>query len=304
MEATVSATQAAATAGPTAFHVMAKPVGALCNLDCEYCYFLSKEQLYPGRRAHMSKDVHEAWIRQLLQGHGDGEVVVAFQGGEPTLMGLDFFRRTIELEREFARPGQQVLNTLQTNGTLLDDTWGEFLAEHDFLVGISIDGPRELHDAYRVDKGGKPTFERVMRGLDVLRRHRVEWNALTTVHAANAEHGRAVYTFLRDDCGATFTQFIPIVERTAPELLLPVQALVDEHEEFNRSLSAAAAAAGLLPYIGVALEALLRNMLEESEDLHGRTCLAADGQIVIARSNAATELAIIQRAEAVRRMLA
>ncbi|WP_240777113.1 anaerobic sulfatase maturase [Nonomuraea basaltis] len=198
---------------------MAKPAGALCNLDCEYCYFLSKEQLYPGRRTHMSEDVHEAWIRQLLQGHGNGEVVVAFQGGEPTLMGLDFFRRTIELERRFARPGQQVLNALQTNGTFLDDAWGEFLAEHDFLVGISIDGPRQMHDTFRVDKGGKPTFERVMRGLDVLRRHGVEWNALTTVHAANAEHGRTVYTFLRDDCGATFTQFIPIVERTPPELL-------------------------------------------------------------------------------------
>ncbi|MHB1172076.1 MAG: anaerobic sulfatase maturase [Lacisediminihabitans sp.] len=205
---------------PPAFHVMAKPTGAVCNLDCEYCYFLSKEQLYPDGSFRMPSEVHEAYIRQLLEGHrGNDEVVVAFQGGEPTMMGLDFFRRTIELEREFARPGQKILNTIQTNATLLDDTWGEFLAEHRFLVGVSIDGPRELHDTYRVDKGGKPTFDRVMRGLEVLQRHRVEWNALTTIHAANQDHGRRVYAFLRDQCGARFIQFSPIVERSTAELL-------------------------------------------------------------------------------------
>lgn len=205
---------------PRAFHVMAKPTGAVCNLDCEYCYFVSKEQLYPGGSIGMPLEVHEAYIRQLLEAHrGKDEVIVAFQGGEPTMAGLDFFRRTIELERKFARPGQKILNTIQTNATLLDDTWGEFLAEHQFLVGVSIDGPRELHDTYRVDKGGKPTFDRVMRGLDVLKRHRVEWNALTTINAANQDHGRLVYTFLRDQCEAQFIQFIPIVERSTAELL-------------------------------------------------------------------------------------
>ena len=205
---------------PQAFHVMAKPTGAVCNLDCEYCFFLSKEQLYPDGSFRMSPEVHEAYIRQLLAAHpDDAEVVVAFQGGEPTMMGLEFFRRSVELQRQFAQPGQRVLNALQTNGTMLDDSWGEFLAEHGFLVGISIDGPAELHDAYRVDKGGKPTFERVMRGLDVLRRHGVDWNALTTIHAANERHGRRVYTFLRDECGATFMQFIPIVERATDQVL-------------------------------------------------------------------------------------
>ena len=205
---------------PQAFHVMAKPTGAVCNLDCEYCFFLSKEQLYPDGSFRMSPEVHEAYIRQLLAAHpDDAEVVVAFQGGEPTMMGLEFFRRSVELQQQFARPGQRVLNALQTNGTLLDDSWGEFLAEHGFLVGVSIDGPAELHDAYRVDKGGKPTFERVMRGLDVLRRHGVDWNALTTIHAANERHGRRVYTFLRDECGATFMQFIPIVERATDQVL-------------------------------------------------------------------------------------
>ena len=150
---------------------------------------------------------------------GADEVVVAFQGGEPTLMGLEFLRRTLELEEQFRRPGQRVLNTLQTNGTLLDDEWGAFLKEHDFLVGLSIDGPREMHDAYRVDKGGKPTFDRVLRGLGVLQRHGVDWNALTTINAANGDHGREVYTFLRDELGAQFIQLIPIVERVTAEQL-------------------------------------------------------------------------------------
>jgi uncharacterized protein len=203
-----------------AFHVMSKPTGAICNLDCEYCYFLSKEQLYAGSGFRMSPYVHESYISQLLAAHEDvDEVVVAFQGGEPTLMGVDFFRRSLELEERFRRPGQRILNTIQTNGTLLDDEWGAFLREHSFLVGLSIDGPAEMHDAFRVDKGGKPTFERVMRGLDVLRCHGVDWNALTTVNAANGDHGREVYTFLRDDLGARFVQLIPIVERATPELL-------------------------------------------------------------------------------------
>ena len=205
---------------PVAFHVMSKPTGAICNLDCEYCFFLSKDQLYPGSAFRMDPQIHEAYLSQLLAAHeGADEVVVAFQGGEPTLMGLDFFRRTLELEEALQRPGQRMVNTLQTNGTLLDDEWGAFLREHDFLVGVSVDGPREMHDAYRVDKGGKPTFDRVLRGIDVLRRHGVDWNALTTVNAANGDHGHEVYTFLRDELGAQFIQLIPVVERVTRELL-------------------------------------------------------------------------------------
>ncbi len=207
---------------PLAFHVMAKPTGAVCNLDCEYCFFLSKEMLYPGSRFRMAADLQETYIRQLLEAHARApEVVVAWQGGEPTMMGLDFFRRAVDLERKYARPGQQVLNTIQTNGTLLDDDWGAFLKEHQFLVGISIDGPEAMHDAYRVDKGGKPTHHRVIKGLEVLKRHSVDWNVLTTIHAANGNHGRHVYTYLRDNLGATFIQFIPIIER-ATEQTLPV----------------------------------------------------------------------------------
>ena len=205
---------------PRAFHVMSKPTGAICNLDCEYCFFLSKDELYPGSGFRMEPEVHEAYVSQLLAAQrGNPEVVFAFQGGEPTMMGLDFFRTTLELQKQYAEPGQGVLNTLQTNATLIDDTWAEFLAEHHFLVGVSIDGPAPMHNAYRVDKGGKPTFDRVIRGLETLKRHGVEWNALTTVNAANGDHGLEVYRFLRDDLGAEFIQLIPVVERVTAELL-------------------------------------------------------------------------------------
>ncbi|MCA0331717.1 MAG: anaerobic sulfatase maturase [Actinobacteria bacterium] len=205
---------------PRAFHVMSKPTGAICNLDCDYCFFLSKESLYPGSSFRMADDVLRAYVAQLLAAHrGADEVVVAFQGGEPTLMGTGFFRRVVELERQLAAPGQRVLNTVQTNATLVDDEMAAFFAENGFLVGVSIDGPREMHDAYRVDKGGKPTYDRVVQGLRTLQRHRVDWNALTTINAANADHGLEVYRFLRDELGAQYIQLIPIVERVTPELL-------------------------------------------------------------------------------------
>jgi uncharacterized protein len=198
----------------TAFHLLAKPTGAICNLDCSYCFFLSKEMLYPGSRFRMADDVLETYIRQLVEAHaGVPEVTIAWQGGEPTLMGLDFFRRAVELAEHYLEPGQRAVNTIQTNATLLDAEWAAFFREHDFLVGVSIDGPRELHDAYRVNRGGKGSFDEVMRGLGHLRTAGVEWNVLTTINAANAAHGREVYRFLRDECGARFVQLIPIIER-------------------------------------------------------------------------------------------
>ena len=199
-------------AGPPGFHLLAKPTGAICNLDCAYCFFLSKEMLYPGSRFRMADEVLEAYIRQLLEAHCTPEVTVNWQGGEPTLMGLDFFRRSVELARLHAN-GKQVQFTIQTNGTLLDDDWAAFLAEEGFLVGISVDGPPEVHDAFRVDKGGKGSFERVLRGLDALRARGVEFNTLTTLHSANAGRGVEVYRYLRDECGSRFHQYIPIIER-------------------------------------------------------------------------------------------
>jgi uncharacterized protein len=203
-------------AAPPSFHLLAKPTGAVCNLDCSYCFFLSKEMLYPGSRFRMADELLETYLRQLIEAHARvPEVQIAWQGGEPTLMGLDFFRRSVELAQRYLRPGQRAAYTIQTNGTLIDEDWAVFFAEHGFLVGLSIDGPRELHDAYRVNKGGQGSFEQVMRGLAFLQAAGVEWNALTTIHARNAEHGGEVYRFLRDECGARFVQFIPIIERVA-----------------------------------------------------------------------------------------
>jgi len=202
------------TGAPLPFHLLAKPTGAVCNLDCEYCFFLSKEMLYPGSRFRMSDEVMERYLRQLIEAHaGMPEVTIAWQGGEPTLMGLDFFRRSVEFAAGLLEPGQQAVHTIQTNGTLLDEEWAGFFREHSFLVGVSIDGPREIHDAYRVTKGGRGSFDRVVGGLAHLREAGVEWNALTTIHAANAGRGREVYRFLRDECGARFIQLIPIIER-------------------------------------------------------------------------------------------
>ena len=198
---------------PFAFHVMLKPRGAVCNLKCEYCFYLEKQTLYPGSNSRMSEAVLEQFTRQYIAAQGVPEVTFSWQGGEPLLMGLDFFRRAVELQRTYRRPGMRCLNAIQTNGTLLDDDWCRFFREHDFLVGLSLDGPRRLHDAYRVDGSGNPTFERVLAGAHLLKEHEVEYNVLTCVHSANADHPLDVYRFLRDEVGTQFIQFIPIVER-------------------------------------------------------------------------------------------
>jgi len=200
-------------AGIPPFHLLVKPAGPVCNLDCKYCFFLSKDKLYPGSRFRMDEDLLDNYIRQLMEASRGPEVTVSWQGGEPMLMGLDFFRLSLEIERKYSRPGIKILNTIQTNGTLIDDDWAAFFKSHRFLVGISIDGPRALHDCYRVDKGGSPTFDRVMRGLNFLQEHGVEWNILAAVHSKNADHPLEVYRFFRDECNAGFIQFIPIVER-------------------------------------------------------------------------------------------
>ena len=201
------------------FHVLAKPTGATCNLDCQYCFFLSKESLYPNERTRMSEDVLEAYIRQRLDAHHDPEINIAWQGGEPTIMGLPFFKRSIEYVQKYRKPGQNILHSIQTNGLLLDDDWCTFLKEHNFLVGLSVDGPQPMHDAYRVDKRGAGSFHLVMRAWETLRRHEVDFNILCTVHAANADHPLEVYRFFRDELEARYLQFIPIVERATAELL-------------------------------------------------------------------------------------
>jgi uncharacterized protein len=198
---------------PAAFHVMAKPTGARCNLECDYCFFLKKERLYPDSNFRMSDELMEAYIRQTIEGHRVHQVTISWQGGEPTLMGLDFFRRTIEVEKKYARPGLRIENTLQTNGVLLDEEWCRFLHDNHFLVGLSLDGPRFLHDVYRHDKGGKSVFDRVIRATRLMQKQAVEFNILCTVNAANSRQPLQVYRFFRDELGVRYVQLIPIVER-------------------------------------------------------------------------------------------
>ncbi len=200
---------------PKGFHVMAKPIGPICNLRCEYCFYLEKEALYPDEENYrMSDEVLEAYIKQNIASQDKElpEYLFAWQGGEPTLMGLDFFRRAVELEKKYCPAGKRISNTMQTNGTLLDDEWCRFLAKNNFLVGLSLDGPREIHDAHRIDRGGKPTFDKVMQGLELLKKHRVELNILACVNRTSSKRPLDVYHFFKEQ-GVQFIQFIPIVER-------------------------------------------------------------------------------------------
>lgn len=195
------------------FHVMAKPTGSRCNLRCDYCFFLKKERLYPGSSFRMSDKVMERYIRQTIESQHVPQVTIAWQGGEPTLMGLDFFRRSMEIEKKHIMPGTRIENTLQTNGLLLDEEWCRFLHDNDFLVGLSLDGPREMHDAYRRDKQGNSVFDRVFSAARLMQKHRVEFNILCTINSVNSEHPLKVYRFFRDELKAPYIQFIPIVER-------------------------------------------------------------------------------------------
>jgi uncharacterized protein len=200
---------------------MAKPFGAVCNLDCTYCYYLSKADLL-GSNRRMADEVLEATVRQYIEAQDGPEIVLSWQGGEPTLLGLDFFRKVMEVEKTHCPPGKRIENDLQTNGTLLDHAWCEFLRENHFLVGLSVDGPPALHDRYRRDKRGRPTCARTLRAARLLRKHGVPFNTLTVVNRQNSKKPLEVYRFLRDQVGATKIQFIPVVEpavfaRVAPQ---------------------------------------------------------------------------------------
>jgi len=196
-------------------HVMSKPIGPICNLDCEYCYYLHKEELYPsGESWRMPTETLETYIQQYIEAQPDtvNEITFAWQGGEPTLLGVDFFRKIVELQKKYQPVGRQIVNSLQTNGVLLNDEWCSFFREHNWLIGLSIDGPAELHDRYRYDKSGRGSFEAVMNGLKLLKNHNVEFNVLVVVNRHNGDHGKKIYTYLRDN-GVQFIQFIPIVEK-------------------------------------------------------------------------------------------
>jgi serine-type anaerobic sulfatase-maturating enzyme len=209
--------------GTRTYHTMIKPVGAICNLDCTYCFYLHKENLLgSSSKFRISDEILEAHIRQYIEGQDRDEVIFSWQGGEPTLAGLEFFRKVVALEKKYKKPNQRVENDLQTNGTLLNDDWAAFLKQHGFLVGLSIDGPREPHDHYRVAKDGRPTFDKVLAAAQLLDRYRVPFNALCVVNRVNAKRPLDVYRFLKNEIPAREIQFIPCVEpksfkNTAPQ---------------------------------------------------------------------------------------
>ncbi|MCX5899371.1 MAG: radical SAM protein, partial [Proteobacteria bacterium] len=203
-------------------HVMVKPTGSLCNLDCTYCYYLSKQKLLgKPQEWRIADEVLEAFIRQYFESQNYKEVVFSWQGGEPTLLGLDFFRRVVELEKKYCPAHVRCENDLQTNGTLLDDAWCKFLHDENFLVGLSIDGPKHLHDAYRKDAAGKGSFDRALRASKLLRKHKINFATLSCVNRLTATRPLEVYRFLRDQVGSKRMQFIPIVEPVGFQTVAP-----------------------------------------------------------------------------------
>jgi uncharacterized protein len=193
-------------------HIVAKPTGPLCNLNCEYCFYLEKQALFsPGEQYRMTDDVLSAFITNYITSQPTSVVEFVWQGGEPTLLGVDFFKRVIEIQKQFSGT-KTITNSLQTNGTLLNDEWCVFLKKHNFMIGISIDGPQKVHDRYRRDRKGKGTFDRAMRGLRLLQKHKVEYNVLASVARETAQYPQDVYRFFKDQ-SVEFIQFSPVVER-------------------------------------------------------------------------------------------
>ncbi|WP_411990961.1 anaerobic sulfatase maturase [Agarivorans sp. DSG3-1] len=204
---------------------MTKPIGPKCNIDCKYCYYLSKEQLLDyekGCSPAMDAEMLETYIRSYIEQHNFPEIVFHWQGGEPTLLGVDFFRDVVRLQKQYCPPGVSIENNLQTNGTLLTPEWGRFLAKHKFLVGLSIDGPELIHNTYRTNKAERGTFRQTMKGLEVLHKYKVNFATLTCVNNVSANAPVEIYRFLRDVVKSPQMQFIPIVEpksfrNTAPQ---------------------------------------------------------------------------------------
>ncbi len=194
-------------------YVMTKPVGAVCNLACDYCYYLEKAKLYEDQPRHvMSDELLERFIKEYIQSQTMPQVLFTWHGGETLMRPLSFYKKALELQKRYAG-GRTIDNCIQTNGTLLTDEWCEFFRENNFLVGISIDGPQEFHDEYRRNKAGQPSFVKVMRGINLLKKHGVEWNAMAVVNDFNADYPLDFYRFFRDELDCHYIQFAPIVER-------------------------------------------------------------------------------------------
>lgn len=193
-------------------YVMLKPAGAHCNLACKYCYYLEKSKLYATSQRHlMTDEMLERFTQEYIKAQTMGHVLFTWHGGEPLMRSIDFYKKALTLQQKYAR-GRYIDNVIQTNGTLLTDEWCEFFAQNHWLVGISIDGPQQYHDHYRLTSAGKPSWERVMHGIRLLNKHHVEWNAMAVVNAYNADHPLEFYHFFKEH-GCQYLQFTPIVER-------------------------------------------------------------------------------------------
>jgi uncharacterized protein len=195
---------------PTAFSSMLKPVGSRCNMDCHYCYYLDKADIYRGSQPTMSLELLEHYIKEYIAANDVDQVTFCWHGGEPLLAGIDFYRKAVEFQNKY-RGEKKIENALQTNGLLLDERWCELFAASSFLVGVSIDGPQDIHDACRLDRGGAPTFERVMRGIELMARMNVDYNTLSTVNRYSEGRGVEVYRFMQS-IGSHYMQFLPVLE--------------------------------------------------------------------------------------------
>ena len=211
-------------------YVMLKPAGAHCNLACKYCYYLEKNKLYPTAQRHlMSDEMLEQFTREYIEAQTMNQMLFTWHGGEPLLRSIDFYRKALSLQQKYAG-GRCIDNVIQTNGTLLTDEWCEFFAQNHWLVGISIDGPQPYHDHYRLTAAGKPSWQKVMQGIKLLKKHGVEWNAMAVVNAYNVNHPLEFYRFFKEN-GCQFLQFTPIVERlTRHEDGRPLASLADKNE--------------------------------------------------------------------------
>jgi uncharacterized protein len=194
------------------FQIFVKPVGASCNLACSYCYYLTKSDLYPGSGTlKMSGDILEKYIKQHIEASTDSTILFSWHGGEPLLAGIDFYKKAVALQKKYLTSGSTAVNGIQTNGTLLDDEWGNFLKSENFIAGISIDGPADLHDKHRITPAGQKTFEKVLKGYEILRKHEITTEILCVLSSENSSYPSKVYNFFRE-IGAIYLTFLPLVE--------------------------------------------------------------------------------------------
>ena len=236
MKNTLLFTDALKLKRPTAFHIMLKPAGPVCNLNCSYCYYLEKTRLYPAKNDfRMSDELLEEYTKQFIESQQIPVVTFTWQGGEPTLMGLDFFKKALELQKKYSG-GKTIENSFQTNGTRLNEDWCKFFSDNKILVGISIDGPEHIHDRYRLTNSGGTTFRKVMKGIEVLQKHRVEFNTLSVVNDYNVHYASETYRFLKS-IGSVFLQFLPVVERRRTDKADDSLSLVANDYEYDAAVT-------------------------------------------------------------------